>query len=72
MRQPSLARGGRVAFRTQVRNRYHVIRAYPETGKVSALVGDDLENAVRELLSGRFQWAVERLRGVSEGLRRRR
>ncbi|HUP49781.1 MAG TPA: glycosyltransferase family 2 protein [Thermoanaerobaculia bacterium] len=67
----SAVRLGRAGVRMRVRNRYLVARKHPGVGKVSALIGEDLSYAVRELMGGHFRFALHRLRGVGEGLTRR-
>lgn len=67
----SAGRLGRAGFRMRIRNRYLVARAHPGVGQVSALIGEDLHYAVKELLGGHVRFVVDRLRGAIEGLRRR-
>lgn len=62
---------GRAGLRMGVRNRYWVARKYKGIGKVSALIGEDLSYAARDLVRGHFQYALHRLRGIVEGLRSR-
>lgn len=66
----SATRLGRAGFRMRVRNRYIVARAHPGVGKVSALIGEDLSYAVKEMLGGHFRYAATRIGGIVEGLRR--
>lgn len=67
----SAGRLGRSGRRMRVRNRYVVARAHPGVGKVSALVGEDLSYALRELLSGYFRYAGERMADVVRSARGR-
>jgi GT2 family glycosyltransferase len=66
----SAGRLGRAGFRMRVRNRYIVARAHPGVGKVSALFGEDLSYAFRELVTGNFRYASTRLGGILEGFRK--
>lgn len=72
MHRGSLSGGrlGRVGVRMRVRNRYLVARSHPGVGNVSALIGEDLSWAGKELLTGQVRLALNRLRGVIEGLTR--
>jgi hypothetical protein len=67
----SAGRLGRAGFRMRVRNRYRIARAHPGVGDVSALFGEDLSCAVKDLLGGHVRFTVDRVKGVMEGLRRR-
>ncbi|HVS30749.1 MAG TPA: glycosyltransferase family 2 protein [Thermoanaerobaculia bacterium] len=67
----SAGRLGRAGFRMRTRNRYLVARSHPGVGSVSKLIGEDLSYATRELLGGHFRFALNRLRGMVEGLRHR-
>ncbi|HEX7421027.1 MAG TPA: glycosyltransferase [Thermoanaerobaculia bacterium] len=69
---PSASRMGRAGLRMRVRNRYLVARTHRGIGKVSALISEDLSYAARDLLTGHFSYSLHRLRGVVEGLTRRR
>ena len=67
----SAGRLGRSGRRMRVRNRYLVARAHPGVGKVSALVNEDLSYAMREVLSGYFRYAGERVAEVVRSARGR-
>jgi GT2 family glycosyltransferase len=67
----SARRLGRAGIRMRVRNRYLVARTHRDVGQVSALIGEDVTYAVKELLRGHVQLAVDRLSGAIEGLRHR-
>ena len=67
----SAGRLGRAGFRMRVRNRYIVARAHRGVGKVSALLGEDLSYAFKEIVSGHFRYAMTRLGGALEGLRKK-
>lgn len=62
---------GRAGLRMRVRNRYWIARKYKGTGKMSALIAEDFSLVGRELLTGHFQYAWHRLRGILEGFSRR-
>jgi GT2 family glycosyltransferase len=68
----SASRLGRAGVRMRVRNRYLVARAWPGVGKVPALISEDLLIASKNFLSGHFGYAVHQLRGIVEGLTRRK
>ena len=67
-----VSRMGRTGLRMRTRNRYLVARTHPGVGKVSALIGEDLSLAVKDLLRGQFSYVIHRLRGIVEGLTRRK
>jgi GT2 family glycosyltransferase len=65
----SAPRLGRSGFRMRIRNRYLVARSNKGVGKVSALLGEDITNGLRELVTGRFRQALDRFSGVVAGFR---
>ena len=67
----SAGRLGRTGRRMRVRNRYVVARMHKGVGKVSALIGEDLNYAFRELVTGHFRFALDRAAGIMQGLRAR-
>ena len=69
---PSASRMGRAGLRMRVRNRYLVARTHRGIGKVSALINEDLSLAGRDMLAGNFSYSLHRLRGIVEGLTRRK
>lgn len=68
----SANRMGRAGLRMRVRNRYLVARSHRGIGKVSALIGEDLTFAAKDLLMGHFSYSLHRMRGIIEGLTRRK
>ncbi|HSP16693.1 MAG TPA: glycosyltransferase family 2 protein [Thermoanaerobaculia bacterium] len=63
----SAPRLGRAGFKMRIRNRYKVARAHPGVGKVSALISEDITYGLKELFSGRFRLALDRVGGMIEG-----
>lgn len=65
----SAVRLGRTGRRMRIRNRYLVARAHRGTGKIAALIGEDLKYSAKYALRGHFQYAFTQLRGIIDGLR---
>ncbi len=55
----------------RIRNRYIVARSHSGVGNVSALISEDISYGLKELLSGRFRVALDRISGVIQGFGRR-
>lgn len=67
----SAPRLGRAGFKMRVRNRYIVARSHAGVGNVSALISEDIHYGLREMMSGRFRVALDRIGGMIEGFARK-
>jgi GT2 family glycosyltransferase len=67
----SASRLGTAGFKMRIRNRYIVARANRGVGKVSALINEDITEALKSMFSGQVRMAIDRMGGVMEGLRKK-
>ncbi len=67
----SASRLGRAGFKMRIRNRYIVARAHAGVGNVSALISEDIQYGLREMIRGRFRVALDRIGGMIEGFSRK-